>query len=214
MAIANYIMSQRPIVPSIDLNVAQNAINKIQEGSEKALELESELKTAVASLDLHASEDGFKQQLVNDIEVASENSADVPYYSLPQLIKAKGNIFSNPGLTGRLRANQAYKEFQAQVDANPNINDNVKRYTKAMNPYHYEDKIENGVVVGGSEWKPIFTPVKSTDFNDVLKIAAQYASPEKVEVNRLHILMKMVDLLLILQIIMEFIVLLLKVGKD
>lgn len=168
-------------VSPINLNILDRTYNTLEQGHIKALELRNQLETAVANLDMDASEDEFKSKLVNDIGTAIDNSSfgGNMYYSLGEIIRQQGDIAKNPAIIGRLKANQARKEFLDTIKNRTDLNDDAKVWAEEMNPYHYEDKYnENGNIVGGTEWKPAINPVKHKDFNEVLRLAAQYASPE------------------------------------
>ena len=179
----NYQLQQIPI-RQIDTNLVGNTLATITAGNREALQKQSELRAAIANMDLNEAEDGFRQQLFDDISTTIEDNAieGNAYYALDDIIKKQGDIASNPGLLGRLKAQQEYKKFNETLDARVlegDINQDTADWAKAKNPYYYQDKIdETGKVIGGSEWKPGITPVKDIDFNDVLKLAAQYASPE------------------------------------
>lgn len=180
----NYVLQERPIVPGLDLGIAQNTLATITAGNKEALQQQNALRTAIAEMDLNEAEDGFRQQLYDDItKTVEDNSIEGnAYYALDDIIKKQGDIASNPGLLGRLKAQKEYKKFNETLDARVlkgDISQDTADWAKAMNPYKYQDKIDNtGKVIGGTEWKPGITPVKDIDFNDVLKLAAQYASPE------------------------------------
>lgn len=177
----NYQLQQIPI-RQIDTNLVGNTLATITAGNKEALQKQSELRTAIANMDLNEAEDGFRQQLYDDITSTIEDNsvAGNAYYALDDIIKKAGDIGSNPGLLGRLKAQQAYKQFQTEVDARKDLNDDTKAWAKAKNPYYYQDKIDKttGRVIGGTEWKPGITPVKDIDFNEVLKLAVQYTSPD------------------------------------
>ena len=71
--------------------------------------------------------------------------------------------------------------------ARNDISDDVKRYSKAMNPYYYQDKLDDkGNVIGGTEWKPTFSPVKSYDLNDIFSRALQYIKPDQGSYERIQ----------------------------
>lgn len=194
--ITNYVLQERPIQPAIDLNTVTQSLATISAGNKKALEMQSALKTAIANMDLNEAEDGFRQQLYDDItKTVEENSiAGNPYYALDDIITKQGNISSNPGLIGRINAQAAYKKNIADLDARAQrgeITRDTAEWAKALNPYHYEDNYQkdsngnivldeqgNPKVIGGSTWTPAMSPVKDIDFNDVLKLAAAYTSPD------------------------------------
>lgn len=177
----NYQLQQIPI-RQIDTNLVGNTLATITAGNKEALQKQSELRTAIANMDLNEAEDGFRQQLFDDITTTIEDNsiAGNAYYALDDIIKKAGDIGSNPGLIGRLKAQQAYKQFQAEVDARKDLNDDTKAWAKAKNPYRYQDKVDKtGRVIGGTEWKPNITPVEDIDMNKVYALASQYIRPKK-----------------------------------
>lgn len=170
----------RPIQPSYTLELLTTGYNTMEQGHKEAIKAASDLQTAVASLDLNEAEDEFRQIKVNEIkQTINDNLVDgSAYAALPNIIAKAGNIASDPQMLGRLRAQREFKSFQDKIDA-AEIPDNYKQYYKEKNQYYYEDKIDDkGNIIGGSEWKPITTPIKTVDINDVYKLAAQYASPD------------------------------------
>lgn len=194
--ITNYVLQERPIQPSIDLNVLNNSLSTIHKGNLDAIQAQSKLKKAIADMDLNEAEDGFRQQLYDDItKTIEENSiAGNAYYALDDIIAKAGDIDSNPGLIGRLNAQAAYKKNIADLDERAKrgeITRDTAEWAKSLNPYHYEDNYQkdsdgnvvldeegNPKVIGGSTWTPTMSPVKDIDFNDVLKLAAAYTSPD------------------------------------
>ena len=170
-----------PYIEPMSLDVVDNTFNTLQQGHIKALELRNQLETAIANLDMDQSEDAFKAELINGINDSINKSTigGNMYYAMGEIINQQGNVAKNPAIIGRLKANQARKEFLDTIKNRTDLNDDAKVWAEEMNPYHYEDKYdENGNIVGGTEWKPAINPVKHKDFNEVLRLAAQYASPE------------------------------------
>lgn len=179
--LTNYILQERPIQPAVDLGVVTQSLATINQGNKEALQTQSALRTAIAEMDLNEAEDGFRQALYDDItKTIDDNSiAGNAYYALDDIIKKQGDIGSNPALLGRLKAQAAYKQYRNQIDARNDINEDTKAWAKDMNPYHYEDKVdESGKVIGGSEWLPTITPVEDIDLNKVYAIASQYIIPK------------------------------------
>lgn len=181
----NYQLQQIPI-RQIDTNLVGNTLATITAGNREALQKQSELKTAIANMDLNEAEDGFRQQLFDDITTTIEDNsiAGNAYYALDDIIKKAGDIGSNPGLLGRLKAQQEYKKFNETLDARVlkgDINQDTANWAKAQNPYKYADKIDSntGRVIGGTEWKPDITPVEDIDMNKVYALASQYIRPKK-----------------------------------
>lgn len=177
-----YKLQNRPIQPSYTLEVMAKGYSTMEQGHQQAIDTASKLKTAVANLPMNAAEDGYKQALLNSINKTIEDNTlyGNSYAALDDIVKQSGDISSNPGVLGRIKAQQEYSTYNAKIDARNDISDDVKRYSKAMNPYYYQDKLDNkGNVIGGSEWKPTFSPVKSYDLNDIFARALQYIKPDQ-----------------------------------
>lgn len=177
-----YKLQNRPIQPSYTLEVMAKGYSTMEQGHQQAIDTASKLKTAVANLPMNAAEDGYKQALLNSINKTIEDNTlyGNSYAALDDIVKQSGDISSNPGVLGRIKAQQEYSTYNAKVDARNDISDDVKRYSKAMNPYYYQDKLDDkGNVIGGSEWKPTFSPVKSYDLNDIFARALQYIKPDQ-----------------------------------
>ena len=182
----NYVLQERPILPAIDLGIVQNTLSTITAGNKKALQTQSALRTAIANMDLNEAEDGFRQGLYDDITKTIEDNSikGNAYYALDDIIKKQGDIVSNPALLGRLKAQQAYKTYQNQIDARTDIDQDIKDWAKELNPYSYQDKVdENGRIIGGTEWTPNFTPTSALDMNKIYAIASKYIIPEKGSIN-------------------------------
>ena len=177
-----YKLQNRPIQPSYTLDVMAKGYSTMEQGHQQAIDTASKLKTAVANLPMNAAEDGYKQALLNSINKTIEDNTlyGNSYAALDDIVKQSGDISSNPGVLGRIKAQQEYSTYNAKVDARNDISDDVKRYSKAMNPYYYQDKLDDkGNVIGGTEWKPTFNPVKSYDLNDIFARALQYIKPDQ-----------------------------------
>ena len=180
----NYQLQQIPI-RQIDTNLVGNTLATITAGNKEALQKQSELSAVIADMDLNEAEDGFRQQLFDDITTTIEDNSieGNAYYALDDIIKKSGDIYRNPALLGRLKAQQEYKKFNETLDARVlkgDINQDTADWAKAQNPYYYKDKVDEvtGKVIGGTEWKPGITPVKDIDFNDVFDAITKELKPE------------------------------------
>lgn len=170
----------RDYVPRVDLTTLGNTYNTLEQGHQEAVKTASDLKTTVAALDMNEAEDGFKQQLVNEINTAIDENTlyGNSYGALDNLVAKAGNIASDPRVIGRLRSQQEYKNFQTKVDA-MNMPEDYKSIYKEINPYHYEDTIDaiTGQVIGGNTWKPTYNPVNTVPLSEIItngiKIAAE-----------------------------------------
>lgn len=169
-------------IPSVDLTTLGNTFNTLEQGHKEAVKAASDLEITVANLPMNENEDGFKQQLVNEIKnTIDENTIyGNSYGALDDLIMKIGNIKSDGRVIGRLRNQAAKKEYDAKVDAMP-ITEGMKQMYKEQNPYHYEDgEIDErtGHYLPGELWKPTTNPVATVPENEIQKYALQIAAKD------------------------------------
>lgn len=172
----------RDYTPSIDLEVLGRTYNTLEEGHKEAVKAASNLRTAVAQLDMNEAEDDYKQALVQSIEdTIDENTVfGNSYAALDDIVAKAGNISSNQGVLGRLRAQQDYKAFKNRVENDKTLPQRYKDYYLENNPYYYEDKFdENGNVVGGTKWIPNTSPTNVVPLNKLISQGIQWAAKEK-----------------------------------
>lgn len=169
-------------IPSVDLTTLGNTFNTLEQGHKEAVKAASDLEITVANLPMNEDEDGFKQQLVNEIKnTIDENTIyGNSYGALDDLIMKIGNIKSDGRVIGRLRNQAAKKEYDAKVDAMP-ITEGMKQMYKEQNSYHYEDgEIDErtGRYLPGELWKPTTNPVATVPENEIQKYALQIAAKD------------------------------------
>ena len=140
-----------------------------------ALEAQSNLKASLATLDLNEAENGYREQLYNQINNVIEQNSQNGYShtAYDDIIRLTGDIISNPGLNARLKAQKEYQAYQDQIDKST-LPELYKEYYKAKNKYKYNDVYDsNGKVIGGSNWTPTSSPVEQIDyfkvFNEAIK---------------------------------------------
>lgn len=172
----------RNYTPRVDLTTLGKSIDTLEQGHKEAIKTASALEIAVANLDMNEAEDGFKQQLVNEIQnTIKENTLfGNSYGALDDLIMKQGNIASDGRVIGRLRSNAAKKEYDAKVDAMA-IPDGMKQMYKDENPYYYVDgdvDEKTGKVKPGQKWKAKTNPVKTIPMADIQKYALTIAAKD------------------------------------
>lgn len=172
----------REYVPSIDLTTLGQTYNTLEQGHQEAVKASSDLEAAVAQLDMNEAEDGFKQQLINEIKTTvDENSIyGNSYAALDDVIAKAGDIQSDGRVIGRLRSQKAKKEYDAKVDAMA-IPEGMKQMYKEENPYYYEDgavDVTTGRVLPGELWTPTTNPVNTIADADIQKYALSIAAKE------------------------------------
>lgn len=171
----------REYTPGINLDVLDKTYNTLEIGHQKAIEASSDLKTEIAKLPMNEAEDGFKQQLVNEIQNTIEANTIYgnSYGALDDIILSSGNIASDPRIIGRLKTQQEYLSFKDKVDK-MKIPEGMKDMYKEENPYTYKDKIDadTGKIIGAETWKPNSTPVDTIPQSVIQKHALDIASKQ------------------------------------
>lgn len=179
----NYQYTETPYVDPVNLEILGKTYDTLEEGHHKAVEAESALKAQIANLPLNEAEDGFKQALLNDLNATIEENTRFgnKYSALDDIVRVNGDISSNPGLIGRLKAQEDYMAFQDALDK-AEIPDAYKEMYRELNPYSYQDKYDkDGNVIGGTKWTPTSRPVKTIDLSDIITKGISWASAEAGE---------------------------------
>lgn len=175
---AGFRITNRAYTGPIDLGVAERSYNKLEAAHQATVSNASAAKVSLAALDLNAEEDAWRQQQIAKIDSAINdnllygNAAS----AMDDVTAALGNISSDPGMIGRLRAQKQYTEWQTKLD-NSGLNEDYKNYYRKANNYSYSDiKDDKGKIIGGSEWKPTEDWVTEVPLSDLIangiKIAA------------------------------------------
>lgn len=186
MAIEQFNPVFRPIVNTVDLEKIGKAYDTLEQGHQATIAQASAVKQELAKLDLNEAEDEWRQQQINKIEstITDNSQYGNAYSAFDDVIAEAGNIMSNPGMLGRLRAQQNYKEYINRID-NSNLNEEYKTIFKELNPYHYRDKIdEKGKVIGGTKWKPNKEFVNEVPLSGALNQALQWVAKESGSSNQ------------------------------
>lgn len=186
MAIEQFNPVYRPIVNTVDLEKIGKAYDTLEQGHQATIAQASTVKQELAKLDLNEEEDAWRQQQINKIESTIKDNSQYgnAYSAFDDVIAEAGNIMSNPGMLGRLRAQQNYKEYINRID-NSNLNEEYKTIFKELNPYHYRDKIdEKGKVIGGTKWKPNKEFVNEVPLSGALNQALQWVAKESGSSNQ------------------------------
>lgn len=175
MAQVQYIT--RDFIPRVDLTTLGNTFNTLEQGHQAAVKAASDLKAVIAELPMDAQEDGFKEQLVNEINQTIDDNTlyGNSYGALDNLVTQIGDIQSDGRIIGRLRNHQAKVEYDAKVDAMA-IPDGMKQMYKEENPYYYEDgeiNANTGRVLPGEMWEAKTNPVTTVPENQIQAYALQ-----------------------------------------
>lgn len=171
----------RPVVNPIDLEKLEQAYDTLEQGHLKAIDTASAVEAELAKLDLNEAEDEWRQQQVNKIRSAVTNNSTYgnAYGALDDVIRENGSIMSNPGMIGRLRAQQDYKKYIDNLEKRTDIPEDYKAYFKEQNTYNYKDITDNkGNIIGGSKWNPAVQEVSTVPMSQLLDKALQWAAKE------------------------------------
>ena len=172
----------REFIPRVDLTTLGNTFNTLEQGHQAAVKAASDLKAVIAELPMDAQEDGFKEQLVNEINQTIDDNTlyGNSYGALDNLVTQIGDIQSDGRIIGRLRNHKAKVEYDAKVNAMA-IPDGMKQMYKEENPYYYEDgevDVKTGRVLPGEMWEAKTNPVITVPENQIQLYALQIAAKD------------------------------------
>lgn len=168
-----------------DLSPLQNYVQTRNQMWEDAIKQKSAIDVALGNLKLNAAEDKWKYDYGRRIQKKIDDAAKFGDYSraLDTAVLEAGKAVSSPEVMGRIRANEAYEKKKQEVESLANagtIGGITKERWLAQNKYSYTDTYDNeGNIVGGSEWKAGWEPVRKVDLSRLVTLAGQLASPRK-----------------------------------
>lgn len=183
ITIGGYVPQRVPV--RSNLEALSQALNKIDERSDKAIQQKSAITNAIGQLKLNAAEDKWKYDYAKRIEQKINDAAQYGDYSraLDIATELAGSATSSPEVIGRIRANENYEKKKGEVESLANsgvISGLTKERWLAQNKYAYEDiRDANGNIVGGTDWKAGWNPVKKVDMSRLVTLAGQLAAPVK-----------------------------------
>ena len=170
-----------------DMNILARSLAQAEERHDKAIEKQTAIDIALGDIEneLNAAEIPWFNEYKQNIQQQIKNELDNgnPGGAIRVAIKAAGNIKSDTALKGRIKANKDYLKKLESVKNDNSIESVTKQRFEAQNLYNYEDiKDDAGNIIGGTEWKPSWTPVKHYAVNEIQRLAAQM-TPEESYVN-------------------------------
>lgn len=175
----NPIIRQR--VSPVNLETVANTYRELEQGHQKSMQLASQLQTAMAQLPLNEAEDEWRQNKIQQIRNTLDNNLNYgnAAAAFDDLVKAQGDITSDPGLIGRIRAQQDYTAYLNNINERQDLSEYHKNYYRANTKYRYNDIYnDKGQVIGGTKWEPNERPVSSIDMNKIYNEALKYVSPD------------------------------------
>ena len=171
---------------SPDMNILARSLAQAEERHDKAIEKQTAIDIALGDIEneLNAVEIPWFNQYKQNIQQQIQNELDNGNYgsAIRVAIKAAGNIKSDTALKGRIKANKDYIKKLESVKNNNKINSVTKQRFEAQNLYSYKDiKDDAGNIIGGTEWKPSWTPVEHYAVNEIQRLAERM-TPEESKV--------------------------------
>lgn len=174
-------VAPRPIIRR-NLDALGNALNKIDERSDRAIERKSSIDAALSQVKLNSKEDQWKYDYIKGLKDKIDKAAKYGDYSraLDVATEIANQAVNSPELIGRMRANETYETKKKEVEARNDINEITKKRWLAQNVYNYEDIKDNeGNIVGGTDWTAKWNPVKQIDPVQLAALAGQFTSEER-----------------------------------
>ena len=165
-----------------DINLLARSLDRVEQREIATSQQRGAIAKALAELDLNPAEDQWRTDYANSIQDQISGLVQFGDYSgaLNRAAILAGDMFTNPGLRGRLRAQQDYKKFVDDTQRRTDIDQRTKNWALATNPYSYQDITDDkGNVVGGSEWQPINRPVGQIDLSKLGSLALSWVKPNK-----------------------------------
>ena len=171
----------RDIVNPIDLNTLSKTYSTLEQGHQQAVKAASDLQIEMAKLPLNEAEDAWRQQRINEIQqtIADNTTFGNAYGALDDIIAKAGDLSSDAGMIGRLRAQQDYKTYLDNLNKRTDLPEADKEYFREKNQYYYTDKYDDkGNVIGGSKWIPIEQEVSHVPMDKIFTQALAWAAKE------------------------------------
>ena len=165
-----------------DMNLLARSLDKIEQREIATSQQRGAIAKALADLDLNPAEDQWRTDYANNIQDQISGLIQFGDYSgaLNRAAVLAGDMYTNPGLRGRLRAQQDYKKFVDDTQKRTDIDQRTKNWALATNPYSYADITDDkGNVVGGTEWQPSNRPVGQIDLSKLGSLALSWVKPNK-----------------------------------
>ena len=172
----------RTINNPINLDVLASTYNTLEKGHQQAVATTAAYATKLAELDLNEAEDAWRQQEIAKVRQALNDNMVYgnATAALDDVVKTYGDIASNVGMIGRLRAQQDYKQYLANLEDNKTLSEDYKNYYRQVNQYKYQDITDkNGNVIGGTKWTPTDREVDTIPMHEIYNQALKWAATEK-----------------------------------
>ena len=181
MAIELFKPQYRTIQNPVNLDVLANTYSTLEKGHQQAVATSAAYAAKLAELDLNEAEDAWRQGEINKVRQALNDNMVYgnAAAALNNVVKTFGDVTSNAGMIGRLRAQQDYKEYLDNLNKRTDISEADKEYFRETNKYYYQDKTDNaGNVIGGTKWNPIDREVAAPNMPKMMEAALKIAAKD------------------------------------
>lgn len=171
----------RTVQNPVNLDVLASTYNTLEKGHQQAVATTAAYATKLAELDLNEAEDSWRQQEIAKVRQALNDNMVYgnATAALDDIVSTFGNITSNAGMIGRLRAQQDYKTYIDNLNKRTDISEADKEYFREVNQYYYQDKTDNnGNVIGGTKWNPIDREVAAPNIPKMMEAALKIAAKD------------------------------------
>ena len=172
----------RTVQNPVNLDVLASTYNTLEKGHQQAVATTAAYATKLAELDLNEAEDAWRQQEIAKVRQALNDNMVYgnATAALDDVVKTYGDIASNAGMIGRLRAQQDYKQYLANLEDNKTLSEDYKNYYRQVNQYKYQDITDkNGNIIGGTKWTPTDREVDTIPMHEIYNQALKWAATEK-----------------------------------
>ena len=184
----NYINTE--YVPTVDLNTLGNTFNTLEQGHKEAIKTASNLQAEMAKLELNEAENEWRQQKISEIQQLVDNNTVFgnSAAALDDIVIKAGNLASDAGMIGRLRAQKDYTDFKNKVINDKTLPEDYKEYFLEKNLYYYKDIVdeETGKVISGTKWSPTTSPTAVVDLSSLISKGLQWAARESGSYNQVR----------------------------
>ena len=181
MALELFKPQYRTVQNPVNLDVLASTYNTLEKGHQQAVATTAAYATKLAELDLNEAEEAWRQQEIAKVRQALNDNMVYgnATAALDDVVSAFGDIASNAGMIGRLRAQQDYKTYIDNLNKRTDISEADKEYFRETNKYYYQDKTDNnGNVIGGTKWTPIDREVAAPNMPKMMESALKIAAKD------------------------------------
>jgi len=162
----------------LDTTSLERSLDKIEAREKEAITTKSKIDASLGEIQSKLNnkelkwftnyKDNIKKQIQEQIDAGNYSTAILTGTQLA------GNIMNDAKIIGREQANANYQKKLEEIQNDKSLSSLTRERWAAQNPYKYNDVYDDsGNVIGGSEWKPAWTPVNEQKIAQLQALAAQ-----------------------------------------